>query len=178
VAGLEVVHLEAGHGALHPATQQHLPRLLKKLLHLAGTLQSLLLLLLQGPSTRLASISPTVLPLGKSVACVHLTTNESLTFSYSDPWPASVILWTRVAPTLVSDRSNITVNGTAPLYNHDTEEYIAASVHPICVEYVVTSDPGLKQVVDKGTAYTTSDIDYTVKVLFIQSFSACLLTYI
>jgi len=83
-----------------------------------------------------------------------------------------------VAPTLVSDRSNITVNGTAPLYNHDTEEYIAASDHPICVEYVVASDSGLKQVVDKGTAYTTSDIDYTVKVLsLVQSSLPVLLTY-
>jgi alkaline phosphatase D len=69
-----------------------------------------------------------------------------------------------VAPSLVSDRSNVTVNGTAAYYNHDTAEYIAASAHPICVEYVVASDAGLKNVVDKGTAYTTSDIDYTVKV--------------
>jgi len=108
------------------------------------------------------------LRLGEFLGYDHPIENGSL-ISNSDPWPASIILWTRVAPTLVSDRSNITVNGTAPLYNHDTEEYIGTSAHPICVEYVVTSDPGLKQVVDKGTAYTTSDIDYTVKVFTIRS---------
>ncbi|KAH6842893.1 alkaline phosphatase-like protein [Chaetomium sp. MPI-CAGE-AT-0009] len=90
-----------------------------------------------------------------------------------DPYPDSVILWTRVAPSLVSDNSNVTVEGTVALYNHETEQYIKADPNPICVEWKVWelksngSRPGnnsKKHVAAQGTAYTTSDIDYTVKV--------------
>ncbi|KAH6616946.1 PhoD-like phosphatase-domain-containing protein [Chaetomium tenue] len=91
-----------------------------------------------------------------------------------DPYPDSVILWTRVAPSLVSDNSNVTVEGTVALYNHETEQYVKADPNPICVEWQVweikskgPAGPGKgpkKQVAAKGTAYTTSDIDYTVKV--------------
>jgi alkaline phosphatase D len=81
-----------------------------------------------------------------------------------DPYPESVILWTRISPTLSNDRSNKTVEGTVPLYNHDTETYIKASSNPICVQYQIWSDLNFTTVVDKGTAYTTSDIDYTLKV--------------
>jgi alkaline phosphatase D len=85
-----------------------------------------------------------------------------------DPYPESVILWTRISPTLENDRSNKTVEGTVPLYNHDTEIYIKSSSNPICVEYHVGVDQNFTKVVDKGTAYTTSDIDYTVKVSTIN----------
>ncbi|CAO2647598.1 Nn.00g085200.m01.CDS01 [Neocucurbitaria sp. VM-36] len=81
-----------------------------------------------------------------------------------DPYPHSVILWTRIAPSLVSDRSNVTVSGNVPFYSHETEKYIKASPNPICVEYRVGTDGNFSSVVDKGTAYTTSDIDFTVKV--------------
>ena len=81
-----------------------------------------------------------------------------------DPFPDSVILWTRISPNLENDASNVTVEGNVPLYNHETEKYIKASPNPICVEYQVGSDQNFSAVVDKGTAYTTSDIDYTVKV--------------
>lgn len=81
-----------------------------------------------------------------------------------DPYPDSVILWTRVSPVLDNDKSNITVSGYVPLYNHDTQEYISLSKAPICVEYKVASDEQLGDVVDSGTVYTSSDIDYTVKV--------------
>jgi alkaline phosphatase D len=87
-----------------------------------------------------------------------------------DPWPESVILWTRVAPSLDSDRSNITVEGTVDLYNHETQKYIAASANPICVEWKVYQSSDAKyptngtSIVSQGQAYTTSDIDYTVKV--------------
>ncbi|KAF2870418.1 putative alkaline phosphatase [Massariosphaeria phaeospora] len=81
-----------------------------------------------------------------------------------DPYPDSVILWTRVSPTLENDRSNVTVEGNVPLYNHDTETYIKASQNPICVQYQVGPDQNFSTVVEKGTAYTTSDIDYTVKI--------------
>ncbi|KAH9876567.1 hypothetical protein J1614_003698 [Plenodomus biglobosus] len=81
-----------------------------------------------------------------------------------DPYPHSVILWTRIAPSTESDRSNVTVSGYVPYYSHETEQYIKASANPICVEYRVGRDETLGNVVDEGTAYTTSDIDFTVKI--------------
>ncbi|OTA64587.1 alkaline phosphatase-like protein [Hypoxylon sp. EC38] len=92
---------------------------------------------------------------------------EELNFTHGvasgDPYPDSVILWTRVAPSLESDASNVTVEGTVPLYNHDTQTYINADPSPICVEWKVFSS-GDEDVVSSGQAYTTSDIDYTLKV--------------
>lgn len=86
-----------------------------------------------------------------------------------DPFPDSVILWTRVAPSVVSDGSNVTVTGTVPLYNHDTEQYIAADANPVCVEWNVWESAGgngsaTGPSVASGTAFTTGDIDFTVKV--------------
>jgi alkaline phosphatase D len=81
-----------------------------------------------------------------------------------DPYPDSVILWTRVSPTSDNDKSNVTVSGTVGLYNHDTEQYVSVSKSPVCVDYKVASDKDLSTVVDSGTVYTSSDVDYTVKV--------------
>lgn len=79
-----------------------------------------------------------------------------------DPYDTSVILWTRAAPYSDNDKSNVTVEGYVPLYSHETAEYVKASKAPVCVDYKVTNDA--KQIVDSGTVYTSSDIDYTVKV--------------
>lgn len=91
-----------------------------------------------------------------------------------DPYPNSVILWTRVAPTAESDKSNVTVSGTVDLYSHETDKYIQADANPVCVEWKVwelqkgyngtVSGP----VISNGKAYTTSDIDFTVKVGFVM----------
>lgn len=94
-----------------------------------------------------------------------------------DPYPDSVILWTRIAPRLASDQSNVTVQGTVDLYSHETEKYIKADANPICVEWKVWEGSTTKRscteqekqkraaaAVAQGTAYTTSDIDFTVKV--------------
>ena len=81
-----------------------------------------------------------------------------------DPYPHSVILWTRVAPSLEHDKSNVTVSGYVDLYSHETEKYIKASPNPICTEYRVGTDRNFSSVVDSGAAYTTSDIDFTIKV--------------
>ncbi|KAK3948093.1 PhoD-like phosphatase-domain-containing protein [Pseudoneurospora amorphoporcata] len=83
-----------------------------------------------------------------------------------DPYPNSVILWTRVAPTAESDKSDVTVSGTVDLYSHETEKYIQADANPICVEWNVWEvEKGHKgQPKSSGKAYTTSDIDFTVKV--------------
>ncbi|KZF23998.1 phosphodiesterase/alkaline phosphatase D precursor [Xylona heveae TC161] len=113
--------------------------------------------------------------LGVSLRKVHKRNNAASGFSPSqlnfthgvasgDPYPDSIILWTRIAPTSDNDRSNITVSGAVPMYNHDTEEYVSVSTAPICVNYKVASDKALSSVVSTGTAWTSSDIDYTVKV--------------
>jgi alkaline phosphatase D len=81
-----------------------------------------------------------------------------------DPYPNSVILWTRISPQMANDNSNVTVEGTAALYSHETEKYIAASSRRVCVQYRVGTDKSVSNVVNSGTAYTTSDIDFTVKV--------------
>ncbi|KAI1814111.1 alkaline phosphatase-like protein [Poronia punctata] len=95
---------------------------------------------------------------------------EDLSFTHGvasgDPYPDSVIIWTRVAPSAASDASNVTVEGPVPLYSHDTESYIQADPNPICVDWAVAPEHGLRSsaAVSSGRAYTTSDIDYTVKV--------------
>ncbi|KAK2741097.1 hypothetical protein FQN55_008501 [Onygenales sp. PD_40] len=93
---------------------------------------------------------------------------EELFFTHNvasgDPYPDSVILWTRISPTNESSDSNVTVSGTAPLYDHDNAKYVAVSTAPVCVEYKVAVDEKMKRVVTRGTVWTSSDVDYTVKV--------------
>lgn len=81
-----------------------------------------------------------------------------------DPYPDSVILWTRVGPSSDNDKSNVTVSGHVPLFDHDNDKFVSVSKAPVCVEYKIASDKALSEVVDSGTAYTSSDVDYTVKV--------------
>lgn len=82
-----------------------------------------------------------------------------------DPYETSVILWTRIAPTSDNDRSNVTVKGTVPLYDHDNEYYVSKSQAPICVEWTISADEsGTKDPLSCGQVYTSSDVDYTVKV--------------
>ncbi|RYP54975.1 hypothetical protein DL768_000291 [Monosporascus sp. mg162] len=100
--------------------------------------------------------------------------DERLRFTHGvasgDPYADSVILWTRVAPSEDSDLGDAAVSGTAPLYSHDTESFIAADPDPVCVEWRVwefgeRGEGGTAgAVVASGEAYTTGDIDYTVKV--------------
>ncbi|PGH02272.1 alkaline phosphatase D [Blastomyces parvus] len=93
---------------------------------------------------------------------------EDLFFTHSvasgDPYPNSVILWTRVSPTNESSDSNVTVSGTAPLYDHDNDRYVSVSTSPVCVEYKVAKDDKMRKVVTVGEVWTSSDVDYTVKV--------------
>lgn len=81
-----------------------------------------------------------------------------------DPYADSVILWTRVAPDQDNSNSNLTVSGNAPLYDHDNAGYVEVSMAPVCVVYEVAEDRQMKTVVDKGRVWTSSDVDYTVKV--------------
>ncbi|KAI1847868.1 hypothetical protein JX265_013910 [Neoarthrinium moseri] len=136
---------------------------------------------------------------------------EQLNFTHGvasgDPYPDSVVLWTRVAPGMESDTSNVTVEGTAPLYNTDRDPYIEADPNPVCVEWKVfetqastsstcswswpfclvnpdcsscckpfstcsaTATNAHGRVVSSGTAYTTSDIDYTIEATSLQPFT-------
>ena len=79
-----------------------------------------------------------------------------------DPYSDSVILWTRIAPMFDSVNDNSTVSGIAPLYGHGAN--LNASTAPVCVQFKVSKSPNFTHVESSGTAYTSSDIDYTVKV--------------
>nr|POE72990.1 alkaline phosphatase d [Quercus suber] len=79
-----------------------------------------------------------------------------------DPYPSSVILWTRVAPMSTNVSSNASMSGYIPLYSHGAN--LTVSTAPVCVEFKVARTPDFAQVESHGKAYTSSDIDYTVKV--------------
>ncbi|GAB7349744.1 hypothetical protein MBLNU459_g0476t1 [Dothideomycetes sp. NU459] len=79
-----------------------------------------------------------------------------------DPYSDSVILWTRIAPMMNSVDDNSTVSGTAPLYGHGPPQTVSTA--PVCVNFKVARTPDFKVVESSGTAYTSSDVDYTVKV--------------
>ncbi|KAK5939260.1 hypothetical protein PMZ80_008563 [Knufia obscura] len=81
-----------------------------------------------------------------------------------DPYPDSVVLWTRCSPVYDDDKSNVTVSGTVPLFNHDTEEYVSISTAPVCVDWQVSTSADMAKPVTSGRVYTSSDIDYTIKV--------------
>ncbi|MCJ1248340.1 hypothetical protein MMC30_005557 [Trapelia coarctata] len=86
-----------------------------------------------------------------------------------DPYPESVILWTRCAPMFDDVKDNATVSGYVPLYNpvpvySDTDEHLPPSTAPVCLEYKIAKDKSLIKSVRTGKVFTSSDIDYTVKV--------------
>ena len=85
-----------------------------------------------------------------------------------DPFPNSVILWTRCAPMFDNVNNNSTVSGTVPLYNpvpiYDSSNETTISKAPICLTFKIATDRDLENVVDSGNAYTSSDVDYTLKV--------------
>lgn len=80
-----------------------------------------------------------------------------------DPYDNSVILWTRLAPTVDSVASDLVPDGVVPIY--DESEGAQPSSKAACVEFKIATDLPLRNVVDQGRAYTTSDVDYTVKVI-------------
>ncbi|KAK6333742.1 hypothetical protein TWF730_003925 [Orbilia blumenaviensis] len=92
-------------------------------------------------------------------------TPQQLNFTHGvasgDPYATSVILWTRAAPMMDSVNDDGGVTGLSPMYWHGPE---VTSTAPVCVEWKVAKDKAMKQVVSNGKAYTSSDIDFTVKV--------------
>ena len=87
-----------------------------------------------------------------------------------DPYDDSVILWTRAAPEMDNDNSNTTVSGYVELYSHENDEFVQDSDATVCVDWEIWTTKGKdnkKNVADKGTVYTSSEIDFTVKVSLI-----------
>ncbi|TLD03480.1 uncharacterized protein PgNI_11864 [Pyricularia grisea] len=95
---------------------------------------------------------------------------KTLEFSHGvasgDPAIDSVVIWTRAAPIgAENDDSNVTVSGGVPMYSHETDRWVQASAAPVCLEWKIGNDAKLEYPVDSGTVYTSSDIDWTVKVI-------------
>lgn len=65
--------------------------------------------------------------------------------------------------------NNSTVSGTVPLYNpvpiYSSQDGTPVSTAPICLNFKIATDRDLANVVDSGIAYTSSDVDYTLKVI-------------
>lgn len=93
---------------------------------------------------------------------------EQLNFTHGvasgDPYDDSVILWTRAAPMMDNDHSNITVSGTTGLFSHETAEFVFFSKSKVCVDWKIATDEKFEKVADEGRVWTSSDIDFTVKV--------------
>ncbi len=85
-----------------------------------------------------------------------------------DPYPNSVIIWTRCAPMQDDVNDNSTVSGYMPLYNpvpiYNQTDTGPASTAPVCIQYKVATDNAFTNIKDSGMAYTSSDVDYTLKV--------------
>ncbi|KAI0426081.1 PhoD-like phosphatase [Xylaria sp. FL1042] len=120
------------------------------------------------PSRHHASLGVSINRVAKRTHAAPLWKPSQLNFTHGiasgDPSDDSVILWTRAAPMSDNDASNVTVSGYVPLYDHSTQEYVLASNAPVCVDWKIGTSKSLEHVVNSGTAYTSSDIDYTIKV--------------
>ncbi|KAK4655794.1 hypothetical protein QC762_305530 [Podospora pseudocomata] len=77
-----------------------------------------------------------------------------------DPYAHSVILWTRLSPTTDNVASDIVPEGVVPIYG---DEGAPPSSRAACVEYRIGTDEALTNVVNSGRAYTSSEVDWTVK---------------
>ncbi|KAI1089946.1 PhoD-like phosphatase-domain-containing protein [Rostrohypoxylon terebratum] len=120
------------------------------------------------PSKHHASLGVSISKVAKRTYGNSLWDTKQLDFTHGiasgDPYDDSVILWTRAAPSSDNNKSNVTVSGYVPLYDHSTEEYVVKSNSPVCVDWKISASKSFNHVVDSGRAYTSSDIDYTVKV--------------
>ena len=127
----------------------------------------------RSPSENHPSLGISIHKVNKRNAGSSAAPASALNFTHGvasgDPFPNSVILWTRCAPMYDDVDDNSTVSGYVPLYNpvpiyNDTDENRPVSKAPVCLQYKVATDKQLQKVVDSGTAYTSSDVDYTLKV--------------
>ena len=126
----------------------------------------------RSPSWNHPSLGISIHKVNKRAAGASPYRASNLNFTHGvasgDPYPTSVILWTRCAPKFDNVNNNSTVSGTVPVYNpvpiYDSSNGTAVSKAPICVDFKIATDKNLGNVVDSGTAYTSSDVDYTLKV--------------
>lgn len=86
--------------------------------------------------------------------------NAGINFTHAvasgDPFPDSVLLWTRAVP----------LPSKTPT-NPSTTPFLPDQEVPVCVKFEIVQnqkDFGGKSVVDSGTAFTSADVDWTVKV--------------
>ncbi|KAK7210088.1 hypothetical protein V2G26_017266 [Clonostachys chloroleuca] len=124
-------------------------------------------------SNNLAYLSPSRRHPTLAVPASHLATRaadelytpDELEFTHGvasgDPLADSVIIWTRLAPSSNNTASDTVPEGVVPIYDHPEADQ--PSEKSACVEFRIASDEKLTDIVDKGTAYTTSDVDYTIK---------------
>lgn len=129
------------------------------------------------PSKRHASLGISISKVAKRTYTNAPWNPNQLNFTHGiasgDPYEDSVILWTRVAPTSDNDKSNVTVSGYVNLYDHSTDQFVAKSDSPVCVNWKISTTDAFKNIIDSGTAYTSSDVDYTVKVQCFLSNLSC-----
>jgi alkaline phosphatase D len=122
------------------------------------------------PSQHHASLGVSINKVAKRTYATPPWSPSQLNFTHGvasgDPLDDSVILWTRAAPSADNDESNKTVSGYVPLYDHSTDQYVESSNAPVCVDWKIGTSKSLKQVADSGVVYTSSDIDYTIKVRY------------
>ncbi|KAI1799189.1 phosphodiesterase/alkaline phosphatase D precursor [Daldinia bambusicola] len=120
------------------------------------------------PSRHHPSLGISISKVAKRTASNSQWDPSQLNFTHGvasgDPYDDSVILWTRAAPSSDNDKSNVTVTGYVPLYDHSTEKFVSKSNTPVCIDWKISSTESLEDIMDSGRAYTSSDIDYTVKV--------------
>ncbi|KAK4228116.1 alkaline phosphatase D [Podospora fimiseda] len=116
------------------------------------------------PSRRHPSLAVPLAHIYKRQTGDLFTPNE-LSFTHGvasgDPYDTSVILWTRLAPTTENVASDLVPGGIVPIYSDP--EAAQPSSKAACVEFQISTSKTFDTVVDSGRAYTTSDVDYTVK---------------
>ena len=57
----------------------------------------------------------------------------------------------------------VSIHEPVPVYN-DTDEHRPASAAPVCLKYKIARDKAFTNSVCIGEVFTSSDIDYTVKI--------------
>ena len=65
---------------------------------------------------------------------------------------------------ILIETATVTVSGLVPLYDHSSDRYVSVSTAPVCVDWQISTSPDMTSPVNSGQAYTSSDIDYTIKV--------------
>ncbi|KAF4344587.1 alkaline phosphatase [Fusarium beomiforme] len=95
---------------------------------------------------------------------------EELNFTHGvasgDPWPNSVILWTRIAPTNLSMINTAPIDGTEPLYSHETKKFVETDPNPVCLQWEVfpLGKNGPKSIVEAKSLKPLTAYNYQFRV--------------